>query len=36
MTLPGDDLFVDPNGEEVLRITQAKDLNAPLEEVWKR
>lgn len=35
MTLPGDDLVVDPNGNEMLRITQAKDLDAPLEEVWK-
>lgn len=35
MTLPGDDLVVDPYGEELLVVTQAKDLDAPLEEVWK-
>ena len=31
MRLPGDDLVPDPD----MRITQAKDLDAPLEEVWK-
>lgn len=35
MTLPGDDLVVDPEGEDLLRVTQAMDLNAPAEEVWK-
>lgn len=35
MTLPGDDLVRDPYGKKLMRVTQAADLNAPLEEVWK-
>ncbi|MDR1077080.1 MAG: hypothetical protein LBL55_00120 [Propionibacteriaceae bacterium] len=35
MTLPGDDLVIDPYGEKLLRLTQAADLDAPLDEVWK-
>lgn len=35
MTLPGDDLVRDPHGKKLLHVTQAADLNAPLEEVWK-
>ena len=33
--MPGDDLVVDPNGYPTYTVSQAKDLNAPLEEVWK-
>lgn len=32
MTLPGDDLVPEPEAE---RMTQAADLDAPVEEVWK-
>lgn len=35
MTFPGDDLVKDPEGKKVLRVRQARDLDAPLEEVWK-
>ncbi|MGI6535715.1 MAG: hypothetical protein ACOX12_04775 [Eggerthellaceae bacterium] len=35
MTLPGDDLVTDPYGDKIFRVTQAMDLDAPLEEVWK-
>lgn len=35
MTFPGDDLVKDPKGKKHLRIRQARDLDAPLEEVWK-
>ena len=34
-TMPGDDLIADPNGEDVKVVFQARDLDAPLEEVWK-
>lgn len=33
--MPGDDLVVDPNGYPTYTVSQAKDLDAPLEEVWK-
>lgn len=35
MTLPGQDLVSDPNGKKIVRVRQARDLDAPLEEVWK-
>ncbi len=35
MTLPGQDLVKDPNGKKLVRIREARDLDAPLEEVWK-
>lgn len=35
MTLPGEDLVSDPEGRKMIRIRQARDLDAPLEEVWK-
>lgn len=35
MTLPGEDLIKDPDGKKMIRIRQARDLDAPLEEVWK-
>lgn len=35
MTLPGEDLISDPEGRKMVRIRQARDLDAPLEEVWK-
>lgn len=35
MTLPGDDLIQNPGGKKVIRLRQARDLDAPLEEVWK-
>ena len=35
MVFPGDDLVKDPEGKKVLRVRQARDLDAPLEEVWK-
>lgn len=35
MTFPGDDLVKDPEGKKVLRVRQARNLDAPLEEVWK-
>ena len=33
--MPGDDLIVDPNGYEVSFAFHSRDLDAPLEEVWK-
>lgn len=35
MTLPGQDLVEDPEGRKITRVRQARDLDAPLEEVWK-
>lgn len=35
MTLPGDDLIYNPDGKKIVRLRQARDLDAPLEEVWK-
>ena len=35
MTLPGEDLVKDPDGKKIVRVRQARDLDAPLEEVWK-
>lgn len=35
MTLPGQDLVKDPHGKKLVRVRQARDLDAPLEEVWK-
>ncbi|MEI3376877.1 MAG: hypothetical protein V8R08_03445 [Coriobacteriales bacterium] len=35
MILPGQDLITDPDGKKIIRIRQARDLEAPLEEVWK-
>lgn len=35
MPFPGDDLVKDPKGKKILRVRQARDLDAPLEEVWK-
>lgn len=35
MAFPGDDLVKDPEGKPLLRVRQARDLDAPLEEVWK-
>lgn len=35
MTLPGEDLVSDPEGRKMIRIRQARDLDAPLEEVWR-
>lgn len=35
MALPGQDLVKDPDGKKMVRIRQARDLDAPLEEVWK-
>lgn len=35
MTLPGEDLIKDPDGKKLTRFRQARDLDAPLEEVWK-
>ncbi|MGI6218084.1 MAG: hypothetical protein ACOYIK_10805 [Coriobacteriales bacterium] len=35
MHLPGEDLVKDPYGRKVIRLRQARDLDAPLEEVWK-
>jgi hypothetical protein len=34
-TFPGDDLVADPNGCPVTAVFQARDLDAPLDEVWK-
>lgn len=33
--MPGDDLVVDPNGYPTYTVSQAMDLNASADEVWK-